>query len=246
MVRLLISKQIRCFLVDIHPGFRQIRIVHVFQDDTLCVEAGLQLARRTANSGSGVLDGGSVVDPTAYNRDSYTIRFIDPSNYEVVDSSAAVVASGAWQSDDSIAFSGIEVSITGMPAAGDEFDVLPSTYQDMFTSVEALANAIMTSATDDPSRAALNNSINLGLQNVDQALGRILDVRTQVGSRLSAIENQRVTNAGYELTAQQTLADLEDLDYAEALSRLSIQAFVLEAAQASFVRTQSLSLFNFL
>ena len=150
------------------------------------------------------------------------------------------------RSGDSIAFSGIEVIITGAAGTGDQFNVAPSNYQDMFTSVENLANAVMMPADDDASRATLNNGINQGLLNVDQALGRILDVRTQVGSRLSAIENQRDTNAGYVLTAQQTLADLEDLDYAEALSRLSIQASVLEAAQASFVRTQSLSLFNFL
>ncbi|MBT8077589.1 MAG: flagellar hook-associated protein FlgL [Gammaproteobacteria bacterium] len=198
------------------------------------------------NAGSGILNATSVVDAAAYDRDTYTIRFIDPVNYEVLDSSAAVVASGAWQSGDSIAFSGLEVAITGTPAAGDEFVAAPSKFQDIFTTVYDLADAVMMTADDDQSRAALNNSVNLGLQNLDQALGRILEVRTSVGSRLSAVEIQRDTNEAYALTTQQTLSELEDLDYAEALSRLSIQASVLEAAQASFVRTQSLSLFNFL
>ena len=45
-----------------------------------------------ANTGSGVLSGGSLVDPTAWNQDQYTVRFIDQSNFEVLDSSAAVVS----------------------------------------------------------------------------------------------------------------------------------------------------------
>ena len=49
------------------------------------------------NSGSGVITGSSVLDPVAYDQDTYTINFIDPANYEVLDSSATVVASGAWQ-----------------------------------------------------------------------------------------------------------------------------------------------------
>ena len=41
-------------------------------------------------------------------------------------------------------------------------------------------------------------------------------------------------------------SQLEDLDYAEALSRLSLQSVVLEASQQSFVKVSSLSLFNLL
>ena len=72
------------------------------------------------------------------------------------------------------------------------------------------------------------------------------DRRVQVGSRLTAIENQVDSNGAYKLNYQDTLASIEDLDYAEALSRLSLQATTLEAAQQSFIRTQSLSLFNYL
>ncbi|TNF20786.1 MAG: flagellar biosynthesis protein FlgL, partial [Pseudomonadales bacterium] len=39
-------------------------------------------------------------------------------------------------------------------------------------------------------------------------------------------------------------ADLRELDYAEALSRLSFQTIVLEAAQQSYVKIAGLNLFN--
>ena len=121
----------------------------------------------------------------------------------------------------------------------------PAVTRTSFRSVEQLITSVERNVADERSQAFLNNGINASLQNIDQAIGRILDVRTQVGSRLAAIESQRDSNGAFALSYQETLASIEDLDYAEALSRLSIEATTLEAAQKSFVRTQSLSLFNY-
>ena len=41
-------------------------------------------------------------------------------------------------------------------------------------------------------------------------------------------------------------SQVQDLDYAEAISRLSAQATSLEAAQKVFIEVQGLSLFDFL
>jgi flagellar hook-associated protein 3 FlgL len=199
-----------------------------------------------ANLGTGVVGQSSVVDPTAWDQGIYTVRFIDPDNYEVLDFGAAIIAAGTYQSGDRIAFRGIEFSLSGAPAAADEFNVAPSPYQDLFTTVELLATAIEQPVTDDASRAEMTNSVNASLQNIDQSIGSVLNIRTKVGSRLAVIENQVDSNAGLVLTIQETLAGIEDLDYAAALSFLSQQVTTLEAAQQSFVRTQQLSLFNFL
>jgi flagellar hook-associated protein 3 FlgL len=43
-----------------------------------------------------------------------------------------------------------------------------------------------------------------------------------------------------------TRSTIEDLDYAEAASRLSQQSVTLQAAQQAFVRVQGLNLFNYL
>jgi len=197
------------------------------------------------NIGNGVLGAGSVLDQSQYDQDQYTIRFTDPDNYEVVDSSAGVIASGSFQSGDAITFRGIQVQIDGGPATGDEFVVSPSTFQNVFSVVDELRTAIETIVSDDSSRAELNNGINAGILEIDQAIGKMLEIRTQVGSRLAAIDSQEDANAATVLTLQGTLAAIEDLDYAEALSRLTLQATTLEAAQQSFIRTRNLSLFNY-
>ena len=197
------------------------------------------------NTGTGVVGAGSLTNPTAWVQDQYTLRFIDSTNYEVLDSSAGVVTTGVYQPGDTIAFNGIEFTLNGDPQAADEFTISPSRMQDVFSMVEQIATAVEQSVTDDTSRATLNNKVNQGLLNIDQAIGNILDVRTQVGSRLAAIEDQLDSNGAFTLSYQETLASIEDLDYAEALSRLSIEVTTLEAAQQSFIRTQSLSLFNY-
>ena len=109
-----------------------------------------------------------------------------------------------------------------------------------------IATEIETAANSPVSRAEMGNGINAGIMNLDQALGHILDVRTQVGSRLAAIEDQADSNSAFALAMQTSLAEIEDLDYAEAISRLTSETTTLEAAQKSFVITQQLSLFNLL
>ncbi len=198
------------------------------------------------NTGSGTLGANSLVDPSAWVADQYTVTFSSPDVYEVRDGSALVVSIGPFQPGDTISFRGIEFAIDGQPDTGDEFLIEPSGNVDAFSAVEQLVSAVRTTVSDDASRAALTNGLNAGLQSIDQAIGRVLDVRTQVGSRLSAIEGQVDDNGAQILNYRETLAGLEDLDYAEALSQLSLQATTLEAAQQSFVRTQSLSLFNYL
>ncbi len=198
------------------------------------------------NTGTGVLEVGSVIDPTLYDRGEYTVRFIDPDNYEVLDSSAAVIATGPFQSGQSIAFMGIEFAIKGEPAAGDEFLAEPSRYQSMFTTIGNIVSTLDTAVSDAITQAVLSNEINTSIQEIDLAIAKVSDIRTQIGTRLNAIEGQADSNGAAMLLAQETIANIEDLDYAEALSRLSQEAAVLEAAQQSFVVTQRLSLFQFL
>lgn len=82
--------------------------------------------------------------------------------------------------------------------------------------------------------------------NLDQALGNILDTRASVGSRLKTVENQRNINEDVLLQLRTTLSEIEDLDYAEAISRFNLQQTALQAAQQSYVQVQRLSLFNFI
>ena len=71
-------------------------------------------------------------------------------------------------------------------------------------------------------------------------------VRADVGSRLKAAEVAADASAGATLQIQQALSDVQDLDYAEASTRLAKNLTALQAVQETFSRLASLSLFNYL
>jgi len=83
-------------------------------------------AAGAANTGNGSIDGGSVVNPSQWTPDTYTITFTSPTQYQVTDSGGNVVGSGAYTSGDTIQFKGVEVTVSGNPAAGDTFTVAPA------------------------------------------------------------------------------------------------------------------------
>lgn len=199
-----------------------------------------------ANAGTGVIDAGSVFDPTAYVQDTYTITFITGTTYEVRDSLNNLVASGAYVNDGPITFNGQQVSISGSPVAGDTFTASPSANQDIFTTINNLVTAFETGASDSVGLAVLNNNINRFLVDIDQANENILSVRASVGSRLNSLDGQRDMNASQNLNVQERLSELNDLDYIEAISRLDQQRVGLEAAQKSYMQIQNLSLFNYI
>ncbi len=204
------------------------------------------LAAAQTNTGTGVLGAGTVVDGTAYVPDTYTITFLTAADYEVRDSGGALVVAGTYTQGDTIGFLGTETQLDGQPAAGDVFTSTASTSQDVFATVQNLITALESGANTSGSLALVHTQLGQALVDVDQALGRAMEVRSDVGSRVRSLEGEAELNEGFTVQLTATLSALRDLDYAEALSRLGQQLLGLEAAQQTFVRVQGLSLFRFL
>ena len=175
-----------------------------------------------------------------------TYNAVPADGYVVLDSTSAVVAGGAYQSGASIAFNGMQTKVDGIPNNGDRFTLSQSANQDIFTTVQNLVNALAIGGGSPAAQARINNAIGRTLADIDQAAGNILNVRARVGARLNTIDSQQNTNDAFTLQLEQTLSSVQDLDYAEAASRLNLQQLVLQAAQQAFIKVQGLSLFNFL
>jgi len=200
----------------------------------------------TGNSGSGVIDAGSVVDPAAFVPDTYTITFLSATDFEVRDGSANLVASGTFESGAAIGFAGVEVRVSGTPAAGDTFTVSPSVKQDLFTTVQSMVDALRDPASDGAGQTAFANAMNRGLGDLEQALENLRGVRASVGARLNAVEAEREFNEDFAGLLESERSRIEDLDLAEAITTLNRQLAALEAASRSFARIQGLTLFELL
>lgn len=199
-----------------------------------------------ANTGSGWIAPLAVTDHAAWTGAGYTLRFVDPGQYEILDASNAQVATGSFASGDAIDFSGVRFSITGAPAAGDTFTIAPAGRQDLFTSLDALATTLRVPTGTEQQRAHFNTGITTALGAIDAGLDHLLNVRAEVGARLNVIENVTAARDGLELELQSAASTLRDIDPVEALSRLVMQQSALTAAQKSFAQFSQLSLFDYL
>jgi flagellar hook-associated protein 3 FlgL len=72
------------------------------------------------------------------------------------------------------------------------------------------------------------------------------NVRAEIGARLSALDAANGQRDDQKLQWSQALSSLQDVDYAEAVSRMSQQLAGLQAAQQSYAKVAQLSLFNYL
>jgi flagellar hook-associated protein 3 FlgL len=202
------------------------------------------------NSGNLIVDGYSTSG--SFVPADYTLSFsqptaADPITWTVTSGSPpTAVAGGTWAEGDAIEFAGIQLDFVGRPADGDSIAIAPSSKRSIFDVIESLASALETPRTDAASGAVQQNAINRSLNELDQALTHINEIRASVGSRLNIVESQRSINEDFDFQLEVALSETRDLDYAEAISRFNAQLVSLQAAQQSYARVQDLSLFNYL
>lgn len=104
------------------------------------------------------------------------------------------------------------------------------------------AFAILHDLAQDLEADTLSDEV---LTRIDNAMDRLSTVRSRIGSRLQAIDNQRGINDSFKLLMEEDRSNLRDLDYAEAVSRMQQQMLMLQASQQSFLKVEGLSLFNY-
>ena len=206
-----------------------------------------QATAAAGNTGTGVVSTATVADPADYTGGTFSIDFTTANTYQVLDANNNVVTSGTFTNGQSISFSGVQVTLTGQPAAGDSFSVAPSTNQSVFTTVQNLVNALQQQGTTSAAgEAQLNNSINVAINNIDQALNQSENVQSSVGARLNTITTQQSMASSQQVQLQESITNLQGLNFASAITSLDQQNTTLSAAMQAFTLTQGLSLFKFI
>jgi flagellar hook-associated protein 3 FlgL len=129
-------------------------------------------------------------------------------------------------------------------ATGD--NVFQSGGNDIFATLSNLVTLLNTPITDAASQAAYNTGISTAIGSLKGSVDTVLNVRANIGAKLNEIDNLDTAGSDRALQYSKSLSDLQDTDYASALSDLAKQQTIMEAAQKSFVAITSLSLFKLL
>ncbi|HRK57393.1 MAG TPA: flagellar hook-associated protein FlgL, partial [Burkholderiaceae bacterium] len=139
-------------------------------------------AATATNTGSGVIDVGSVSDPSALTGSAYTVTFAvaaGTTTYQMVRASdSAVVASGTYTDPLTLNVDGVRVNISGIPADTDTFTVTPSSFQSIFDTVADAISVLRTPANSAAGNALLTTNLGGLMASMDRALdlGRIVAV----------------------------------------------------------------------
>lgn len=202
------------------------------------------------NTGSSVVDAGSVPNPGQLTGSSYAVTFAvsgGTATYQVVRASdSAVVASGNYASPASIAFDGQQITVSGAPGNGDSFQVTPAAYRSVFDTVQSAIQVLGKTVTSNADQAQLQTALSGLGASVDQALDHLSLMRSQYGTSLAELDGYQQLNDDRALQYQTRLSAVEDLDLAQALSQLSQRQTSYQAALQSYSSISKLSLFNYL
>ena len=201
--------------------------------------ANYSVTPATANTGTGY------ADPIGYSGGAYSIKFLTPSTYQVLDAGNNAVTSGAYTAGQAITFAGVQVTLTGTPAPGDTFGVAPSTNQSLFTTVQNLVTAIQNGASS-ADKTQLNNSIASGLNNLDQAISQTSTVQAEVGGRQNAITTALSLQSSQQIQLKTTISSLQGTDYLSATATLTSLNTTMSAALEAYTLTEGLSIFKYI
>jgi flagellar hook-associated protein 3 FlgL len=202
------------------------------------------VAAGATNTGTGSIGVGTVTDKSQWVPDNYTISFTSPTAYTVTNTAGTQVAAGTnFQDGDSISFNGVEVPVTGTPAAGDTFTVAKAGNVSAFATVQSLITTLNSSTLNN---AQISTAIGNSLQQLDGAISNLSNVSASAGARVNAITSSQSSAQAIQTNLTASVTQLTNVDYASAITQLNTEEVSLQAAQESYASIAKLSLFNYL
>lgn len=131
----------------------------------------------------------------------------------------------------------MSVTYTGNQVFGPNGANVFKTLQDMITLLK-------TPITDSTTQATYSAGVASTIDQMQGWLNNVLDARSEIGSNLNFIDTMNTTGDSLDYQYDASISELQDLDYAQALSDISKKTSILQAAQKAFVATSNISLFS--
>ncbi len=204
--------------------------------------------RNAANTGTAQISDNTLINGAAYVAHDYRIRFTSATTYDIIDDTAGsnVATNQTYVDGSAIGFNGMQVTVFGAAATGDEFTVEPSQNQSMFVTMGDIATVLETGYANPTEQANFGFDIDRAIEAMNRSMEKVAELRSTTGARLNSISAQRDVNDQLNLTLQRLRSNLEDVDLVSAITSLTQQTTALEAAQQAFVKVQNLTLFDYI
>ena len=216
------------------------------------------LAARTGNgvfetqAGAGVtgawIGAGQVVDPSVLTGSTYTLQFsvsAGATTYAVLkDGNPTAVTAAAYSSGQAITVDGMTVNVSGTPASGDSFRMLPaSATLSVFATMDKTITDLAATGQTTAQRLQTNSD---NLRNIDSVMSTMSAARSLAGTAINRADSEDQRLGERKLAAQTERSGAEDLDMVQAISSFQNQQTGYDAALKSYSMVQRISLFQYL
>ncbi|MDO6489380.1 flagellar hook-associated protein FlgL [Colwellia sp. 6_MG-2023] len=205
------------------------------------------------NTSGVAVESAKVADRNVYNGAAnphdYTFAFDAVTNdLTVTDSAGSIVYPPTpYTAGQTITFDGVDVTLSGNPLPGDSFVISEeeeiSIFETINGAIEWMERGVI-SDDDNPEQHQVDYSTLLTQLNA--ASSHMTSRRVDAGVRLQVLETQENRHLDTELATAVNLGQLQDLDYAKAISEFEQSQIALQASQQTFTTVQGLSLFNYI
>ena len=116
----------------------------------------------------------------------------------------------------------------------------------LFSTMENAIDVLKAPAETEEQKTNLHDTLKASMNELDDGLDNVLTVRASAGARLNELDVIDAVSSNRIMNYTQTLSDLVDLDYAEAISEYSLRQVGLQASQKAFVDIKGMSLFDYM
>jgi flagellar hook-associated protein 3 FlgL len=206
----------------------------------------------TPNAGTAEASVATVTNSSAYDGDTYTIKFVTNSTgklaYEITGAVAGQVIPAPPQtspadapeyiSGNSISLAGVNFAIKGQPVVGDTFEMSPSKKVNILETIKNVINLLKNPINNEVEKAAYHQKLGELSASVSAAGNYLTHFLSEVGYREKEIENQsQISDA--DILRQKTMLDkLESADHVELISELTANMTAMQLTQQAHSKLQ--------
>ncbi|TKB47252.1 flagellar hook-associated protein FlgL [Ferrimonas sediminicola] len=200
-------------------------------------------------SGSFFMDSAEIVNPAVAQAPGYRFDFVDDGAgnvaYEVYDNGGTLVTGPtAFDPSQPLAFDGIEVSFSGEPQIGDSLAIGEQPSRDVFSIANRAIEMLESEQGLEGPNAQAEYAQLLG--DLTEVFNHATGIRAEVGNRMKALDTFEKQHSDMKLVSEGVKSNLEDLDYAAAISEYERQTLAMNALTKTFGTVNSTSLFDFI
>jgi flagellar hook-associated protein 3 FlgL len=180
---------------------------------------------------------------TAANND-FRVTVLSATQAQVTNvGTGAVIDTVDFSSGDAFLFNGLEIEITGTTGDTVDFQLEAPEKRNIAETLNDFVNSLYDKdISDGDFDEALTDAI-IGLDNSLTVMGAAISA---IGGRMNVADSVLASNLDLDIANKTARSNIEEVDYAVAVSELSRQETALQAAQATFSLVTGTSLFDYI